>query len=124
MNRPWHALAVLSLLALITLCVLWELILAPLRPNGSWLVLKAIPLCFFVSGILKKNLYTYQLASMCILLYAAEGAVRVMSDAKPSAYLGGLELLLSSLFFISALAYVAPYKRAFKARQAKKESNA
>jgi uncharacterized membrane protein len=37
---PWlHAVAVVSLLALIVLCLAWELWLAPLRPGGSWRVL-------------------------------------------------------------------------------------
>ena len=35
-------LAVASLLALIVLCLAWELFLAPLRPGGSWLALKAL----------------------------------------------------------------------------------
>eukprot|EP01036_Dinobryon_divergens_P006796 gene6797-9028_t len=30
-----------SLLALIVLCLAWELVLAPVRPGGSWLALKA-----------------------------------------------------------------------------------
>ena len=38
-------LAAGSLLALIALCLAWELVLAPLRPGGSWLALKALPLC-------------------------------------------------------------------------------
>ena len=39
--RPFHWGAVASLLALILLTLAWELWLAPLRPGGSWLVLKA-----------------------------------------------------------------------------------
>ncbi|MGE8376506.1 MAG: DUF2069 domain-containing protein, partial [Diaphorobacter nitroreducens] len=34
-------LAVGSLAALIVLCLAWELWLAPLRPGGSWLAIKA-----------------------------------------------------------------------------------
>ena len=37
-------MAVGSLLGLIVLSLCWELWLAPLRPGGSWLVLKALPL--------------------------------------------------------------------------------
>ena len=43
-NRALHKAAVAALLALIVLCVAWELFLAPLRPGGSWLVLKVLPL--------------------------------------------------------------------------------
>ena len=39
-----HMGALGSLLALIVLCIAWEMVLAPIRPNGSWLVLKVIPL--------------------------------------------------------------------------------
>ena len=35
---------VASLLLLIALCIAWETVLAPLRPGGSWLVLKVLPL--------------------------------------------------------------------------------
>ena len=40
-----RALAVGSLLGLILLSLVWELLAAPLRPGGSWLALKALPLC-------------------------------------------------------------------------------
>ena len=39
-----------SLLALIALCVAWELFVAPIRPGGSWLVLKVLPLLLVVSS--------------------------------------------------------------------------
>lgn len=44
--RIFHLGAAASLVALIILCVAWELVLAPLRPGGSWMVLKVIPLLF------------------------------------------------------------------------------
>ena len=69
-----------SLLALIALCVAWELVLAPLRPGGSWMVLKVIPLLLPLRGVLKRDLYTMQWSSMLILLYLAEGVVRATSD--------------------------------------------
>jgi len=52
-------LAVASLLALIALCLAWELWLAPLRPGGSWLALKVLPLCIPLAGLLKNRMYTY-----------------------------------------------------------------
>src|SRR3546814_8367909 len=62
LNPHLRRLAVVSLLALIALCVAWETFLAPLRPGGSWLFLKALPLAFAVRGILRGNLYTFQWA--------------------------------------------------------------
>ncbi|HYG45595.1 MAG TPA: DUF2069 domain-containing protein, partial [Bordetella sp.] len=53
LNPHLRRLAVASLLALIVLCVAWETILAPIRPGGSWLFLKAFPLAFSLRGILR-----------------------------------------------------------------------
>ena len=52
---------------------------------------------------------------MLVLLYLAEGIVRGMTDGGLSARLGWLEALLALVFFVCALAYVAPYKRAARA---------
>jgi hypothetical protein len=43
--NPWYnRLTSTSLIALLFLCLAWELWLAPLRPGGSMLALKALPL--------------------------------------------------------------------------------
>ncbi|MFC0400748.1 DUF2069 domain-containing protein [Paraburkholderia rhizosphaerae] len=110
--------ATAALVLLIALCVAWEWRVAPLRPGGSALVLKALPLLLALRGVWRRNLYTLQWASMLVLLYLMEGIVRGMSDRGPSATLAWLEALLALLFFVCALAYVAPFKRA--ARRAKK----
>ncbi len=94
-----------SLIALILLCIVWELILAPLKPNGSLLFLKALPILLPLFGILKGRRYTYQWASMLILLYFTEGVVRAWSDTGTSAKLAIVEVLLSLLFFICAIFY-------------------
>ncbi|GAA5234649.1 DUF2069 domain-containing protein [Verticiella sediminum] len=107
------------LVALILLCLAWELVFAPLRPGGSWLVLKAIPLLAPLRGVLRGRVYTYQWAAMLALLYVMEGAVRAMSDASPvSASLAWGELLLAGGFFTCAVLYVRPAKQA--ARRAAK----
>jgi len=95
----------LCLLALIALCLAWELWLAPLRPGGSWLMLKTIPLLFPLRGILNRRRYTFQWSSMLILGYFAEGIVRAMSDKGFSKNLAMIEITLSLLFFITAVAY-------------------
>ncbi len=94
-----------SLIALILLCLAWETMLAPLKPGGSLLMLKAVPLLLPLFGILKGKRYTYQWASMFILLYFTEGAVRAWSDTGLSAKLALLEVLLSLLFFICTIFY-------------------
>lgn len=115
MNPVLRYGASLSLIALIILCLLWELKIAPLRPGGSLLVLKTIPLLFPLRGVLKGHLYTLQWASMLILLYFMEGVVRAWSDPSPiSAAMGGLEILFSLIFYLCAIFYLRPAKRAAK----------
>ncbi len=94
-----------ALILLIALCIVWETVLAPLRPGGSWLMLKALPLLVPLFGVLRGKRYTYQWSSMMILAYFTEGAVRAWSDKGLSAQLALAEIALSALFFASALAY-------------------
>lgn len=107
--------AAVALVALIVLAFAWERWLAPLRPGGSALVLKAVPLAAALPGVVRRRLYTLQWASMLVLLYLAEGIVRGMSDASLSAQLGWLQTALALVFLTCALAYVAPFKRAARA---------
>lgn len=94
-----------SLIALILLCLAWETFLAPLKPNGSLLMLKTLPLLLPLWGILYGKRYTYQWASMFILLYFTEGAVRAWSDIGLSAQLALLEVVFSLIFFVCAIYY-------------------
>ena len=109
--------ALLALIAMIVLSLAWELWLAPLRPGGSALALKAVPLLLALRGTLRRSVYTLQWASMLVLLYLAESIVRGMTDGGLSARLGWLEALLAITFFVCALSYVAPFKRAARARK-------
>ncbi len=105
-----HRVGFASLVGLIVLAVLWEWLLAPIRPGGSWLVLKALPLLIPLRGICAdcaRRRYTYQWSTMFILVYFAEGVVRAWSDVTMlSRSLAGLELLLCSVFFVAAIVYV------------------
>ena len=103
-----------SLVALILLCVAWELVLAPLRPGGTGLVLKVIPLLLPLRGVLKRDIYTMQWSSLLILLYLAEGLVRATSDPGFSATLGWVETALCCIFFACILLFLRPYKQAAK----------
>lgn len=103
-----------SLIALIFLCLAWELMLAPIRPGGSSLAFKALPLLLPLMGILKGRRYTYQWAPMLMLAYFTEGVVRAWSDKGLSAWLAGAEVVLSVLFFFAAIYYArlsAPSRR-------------
>lgn len=94
-----------SLIALIALCIVWEGVLAPIRPGGSWLILKVLPLLIPLFGILRGRRYTYQWASMFVLIYFTEGVVRGWSDNGLSQKLALVEVTLTIIFFIAALYY-------------------
>jgi uncharacterized membrane protein len=108
MNPPsidfTQRLAVGSLLGLIVLGLAWEMWLAPIRPGGSLLALKVLPLCVPLAGLLKKKLYTYRWVSLLVWLYFTEGVVRAWSDKPPGNWLGLIEVVLClSLFTACAL---------------------
>ncbi len=112
--------ASVSLIGLIILGLLWELHIAPLRPGGSLLALKILPLLLPLRGVLRGNLYTLQWAAMLILLYFMEGVVRAWSDPSPlSALMGWFEIVLSFTFYLCAILYLKPAKQAAR-RNAKK----
>ncbi len=112
--RPVHAQAAAkqlrlgasgSLIALILLCLAWEGWLAPLKPQGSLLILKAVPLLLPLFGVLRGRRYTYQWACMFILIYFTEGVVRAWADQGLAATLAMLEVILSVIFFGCAIYY-------------------
>jgi uncharacterized membrane protein len=98
--------AVASLLGLILLGLAWELWLAPLRPGGSWLALKVLPLCWPLAGLLKNRMYTYRWVSLMIWLYFIEGVVRAWGDKGWSAGLAGAETALCITLFTACALHV------------------
>lgn len=103
MMRPLYLVANGSLLLLIVLCIAWELFLAPLRPGGSWMVLKALPLLLPLPGLLRARRYTCQWGSLLSLAYFIEGVVRAFSDPAPSSYLAAIEIVLATTLFFSLI---------------------
>lgn len=103
--RRVNLLGSTTLVCLIILCLAWELWLAPLRPGGSLLVLKTVPLLAPLFGIIHGKRYTHQWASLLILLYVIEGIVRAASDVGASVPLAWMEILLSVAFFFAAVGY-------------------
>nr|WP_326530343.1 DUF2069 domain-containing protein [Rhodoferax sp.] len=98
--------AVGSVLALIALSLAWELYLAPLRPGGSWLALKALPLCLPLAGLLKNRMYTYRWVSLVVWLYFIEGVVRGWGDKAPGNYLAMVEIALCLTLFVACTMHV------------------
>jgi uncharacterized membrane protein len=97
--------ATASLLLLIALCLAWELWLAPLRPGGSLIALKALPLALPLRGIIDGRRYTFQWAALLILAYFAEGVTRASAEDGPGRALAAAEVILSLAFFAAAVSY-------------------
>jgi uncharacterized membrane protein len=105
MNPLFNRMASTSLIGLLFLCLAWELWLAPLRPGGSMLALKALPLLLPLFGILRGKRYTHQWTSMLALAYVAEGLTRAVSDHGLSQTLAMTETALAILLFAGCLGH-------------------
>lgn len=106
-NRRWlAAFSIGSLLGLITVGLAWELWLSPLRPGGSWLVLKVIPLLLPLRGMLHARRYTFQWVSLLALLYVLEGSGRLFLEHGTGAILAAGELFLALVLFATAIGCV------------------
>ena len=101
----FRAVALASLVALLVLCLAWELWLAPLRPGGSLLALKAAPLALPLAGLYAGRRYTYQWASLLVLAYFAEGVVRAWAESGIVQLLAAAEVVLSVLSFAALVGY-------------------
>ncbi|QTD46597.1 DUF2069 domain-containing protein [Ottowia testudinis] len=101
-----RAFAVAILLALCALCLAWELWLAPVRPGGSWLALKALPLLLPLPGLWRLRMFTYRWTSLFIWLYFVEGVVRATSDRAPSSWYALGEVVLTVLLFAACGAHI------------------
>ncbi len=106
---PYQLIATAAFIDLFILCIAWEWFISPLRPGGSWLILKAIPLLFAIPGLWRGNVYTMQWASMLVLLYVTEGLVRIL-ETGTNFWMAALETLLGTIGFICLLVYLKPIK--------------
>ncbi|MDR3425846.1 MULTISPECIES: DUF2069 domain-containing protein [Silvimonas] len=110
-RRAWAQwTSVVCVLLLIALCLAWELWLAPLRPGGSSFAFKAVPLLLPLRGLLHGRRYTYQWASMFILLWWMEGLMRSWSDVGLSRNLAMIEVAITTVAFF-AISYYAKWTR-------------
>jgi uncharacterized membrane protein len=102
-HLQWTAIG--SLVALIALCLAWELWLAPLRPGGSAAAFKALPLLLPLFGMLRARRYTFQWAWILGLAYFTEGVVRAWSEAGMGRALALAEIVLSLGLFAATVLY-------------------
>ena len=118
--QRYQFIASASLIALIFLCLGWELWWAPLKPGGSWLVLKAVFLLAPLFGILRGKRYTYKWVSLFVQFYLLEGLVRATSERGPTQWLAIGETILAGILFVSAILYI----RATRGPQEEKAASA
>lgn len=104
LNR-YRQVVLFSFVALTVLGMVWEFWLAPLRPGGSMLALKVLPLALSLPALRASRLRAYQAWSMGILLYVCEGLVRATSDQGLSVSLAILETGLALIAFAALLMY-------------------
>ena len=99
-------LAISGLVALVLLLVLWELTLAPLKPGGSWLALKAVPLALLLPAAMRGVRKALQLAALVLPLYAAEGIVRGWSESGRHAIVAWAAAAIAASTFVAVVAWL------------------
>ena len=114
----WWAVA--AWVALILLCLAWELVLAPLRPGGSWLAIKVLPLLILLPALVRGSPYAMQIALFIAMIYLFEGGARLF-ETEPAASLALLELALVAVFLVGAVVYLRPMKLAARSRKVSDE---
>lgn len=118
----YQFIASTSLIALIFLCIAWEAWLAPLKPGGSWLILKGAFLLAPLFGILRGKRYTYKWVSLFIQFYLLEGLTRSTSEQGLSQWLAVGETLLALTLFISTILYIRATRLPADATKAAEQS--
>jgi uncharacterized membrane protein len=108
----WSRLTVATLAAFILYSVLWETILAPIRPGGSWLALKALPLFALWPAVAQQRLRALQWALLLLPWYFAEGMVRGFSETGRHALCAYGAAALALCAIGCGLGYMRALKRA------------
>ncbi len=92
-------------LAMVLLCLAWELLLAP--TGGRTLALKALPWAAALFGLMRHRMYTYRWLSLLVWVYIAEGLVRwVGREGGWVPWLASMEIALGVLVFVACVAHV------------------
>lgn len=111
-SASWHRLTVAMVAAVILFSVFWEMWLAPLRPGGSWLALKVVPLCLLWVGLVQGKFRACQWLLLLLPWYFAEGVVRGFSESGRHAACAYTAALLALAATGAGLGYVRSIKRA------------
>jgi uncharacterized membrane protein len=83
--------------------LLWELLLAPLRPGGSWLALKALPLAVVWPALARGSRRSREICAFLLLGYVAEGVVRALTESGRHALVAWVAAVLATAAFAALL---------------------
>ena len=98
-------LAVASTLTLALLEILWELALAPLRPHGSWLALKALPLVLLLPGVAHGRRMPRQVLALLLPFYIGEALLRTLAEPGRHAIVAAVACATAGVAFLALLAW-------------------
>ncbi|WP_457442241.1 DUF2069 domain-containing protein [Roseateles sp. P5_E4] len=112
-ERLTRNLALAATVALILLCLAWELWLAP--TGRGTLAVKALPLLAAPVGLWRYRMYTYRWLALAIWLYVMEGLVRSTSEGGLGQWLALGEVLLGVVIFTACTAQIRQRLAAAKA---------
>ena len=112
-ERLSRNLALSATVALILLCLAWELWLAP--TGRGTLAVKALPLLAAPLGLWRYRMYTYRWLALAIWLYVLEGLVRSTSESGPGQWLALGEVVLGVIIFVACTAQIRQRLAAAKA---------
>ena len=99
----WLRSGVALVTALILLQLLWELLLAPVRPGGSWLALKALPLALAWPGLARGSPRARFVVLLLLLPYFAEAMTRAVTETVRHALVAGTAAALTAAAFAALL---------------------
>jgi uncharacterized membrane protein len=116
-SERWRRATVALLAALVLVEVSWEWWLAPLRPGGSWLALKALPLLALWPGVARERTRAWQWTLLILPWYFAEGVVRAYSESGRHALCATIAAALALATIASGLAYLRLAKPELKWRR-------
>ena len=99
-----------TLAALLLLQILWEVVLAPIRPGAFWLALKALPPLLLWPAISRRRRRAAQGALLLLPGYVAEGVVRAWSEQGRIALCAATSALLALIALASGLCWMRAMK--------------
>tara|TARA_B100001094_G_C17610856_1_gene521160 strand:- start:107 stop:481 length:375 start_codon:yes stop_codon:yes gene_type:complete len=115
-NKNFSISALIVVISMIIFGILWEIWLNPLRPGGSMLWTKVLPLMLALPGLYKAKIYTFQWLSLLVWLYVCEALVRVYTTQK-------VEILLSIIWLVLSLTLFVIIWRSIRSIKAQKSTS-